>query len=115
IKERDRASGFLTPIIGFSGAKGLRLSGAYFQTLGRSADVTLRTDVYTGRGVGYGIDFRSRANSRSYFDFGFYAVKDRIFGPNAGPENPDQGGSTVFAEGVHYFSNGFTAAVDVRL
>ncbi len=115
IKQRDRASGFLTPTIGFSGNKGLRLSGAYFQTLGRSADVTLRTDIYTSRGLGYGLDFRSRANSRSYFNFGFYAVKDRIFGANASPEKPDEGGSTVYAEGVQYFSNGFTAAVDVRL
>lgn len=115
IKQRDRASGFLTPTIGFSGNKGLRLSGAYFQTLGRSADVTLRTDIYTSRGIGYGMDFRSRANSRSFFNFGFYAVKDRIFGSNASAERPDEGGSMVYAEGVHYFSNGFTAAADVRI
>ena len=30
-------------------------------------------------------------------------------------EHPDQGGSIIYAEGVHYFPNGFTAAVDVRL
>ncbi len=35
IKERDRSSGFLTPAFGYSAAKGLRLGGAYFQTLGR--------------------------------------------------------------------------------
>lgn len=115
IKERDRASGFLTPTIGYSRNKGLRLSGAYFQTLGRSADVTFRTDVYTSRGVGYGMDLRTRANSRSFFNFGFYAVKDRIFGPAESAERPDQGGSIVYAEGVHYFQNGFTAAADVRL
>ena len=115
IKERDRASGFLTPTIGYSGNKGVRLSGAYFLTLGRSADVTLRTDVYTSRGVGYGLDVRTRANSRSYLNFGFYAVKDRIFGESASEENPDQGGTILYAEGVHYFPNGFTAAVDVRL
>jgi LPS-assembly protein len=115
IKERDRASGFLTPTFGFSGNKGFRLSTAYFQTLGRSADVTIRGDIYTSRGVGYGLDFRTRANSRSYFDFGFYAVKDRIFGSKADADHPDQGGSIVYAQGVHYFSNGFTAAADVRL
>jgi LPS-assembly protein len=114
IKRRDRASGFLTPTFSFSGSKGLRLSGAYFQTLGKSADVTIRTDVYTSRGLGYGLDFRTRANSRSYFNFGFYAVKDRLFGSEASAENPDQGGSIVYAEGVHYFANGFTASADVR-
>lgn len=115
IEQRDRQSGFLTPTFGYSGEKGFRFSGAYFQTLGRSADVTIRGDVYTGRGIGYGLDFRTRANSRSFLNFGFYAVKDRIFGPSASAEHPDQGGSLVYADGVHYFQNGFSAAADVRL
>lgn len=115
IKKRDRQSGFLTPTFGFSQNKGFRFSGAYFQTLGRSADVTLRGDIYTGRGLGYGMDFRTRANSRSYLNFGFYAVKDRIFGAKESPATPDQGGSLIYAEGVHYFRNGFTAVADVRL
>ena len=115
IKKRDRASGFLTPTFGFSGNKGARLSTAYYQTLGRSADVTFRGDIYTGRGLGYGLDFRTRANSRSYFNFGFYAVKDRIFGASQDADHPDQGGSIVYADGVHYFPNGFTAVADVRL
>ncbi len=115
IEQRDRQSGFLTPTFGFSGNKGFRLSGAYFQTMGRSADVTIRGDLYTQRGIGYGLDFRTRANSRSFLNFGFYAVKDRIFGSSASPTTPDQGGSLIYAEGVQYFSNGFTAAADVRL
>jgi LPS-assembly protein len=115
IRREDRKSGFLTPTFGFSPNKGFRVSGAYFKTLGRSADVTIRGDLYSSRGIGYGLDFRSRANSRSYFNAGFYAVKDRIFGAKESPQTPDQGGSIVYAEGVHYFSNGFTAAADVRL
>ena len=115
IKERDRASGFLTPTFGFSGNKGFRLSTAYYQTLGRSADVTFRGDIYSARGLGYGLDFRTRSNSRSFFNFGFYAVKDRIFGHSADTLHPDQGGSTIYADGVQYFSNGFTAVADVRL
>ncbi|MBX7055707.1 MAG: LPS assembly protein LptD [Pyrinomonadaceae bacterium] len=115
IKERDRSSGFLTPSFSYSANKGFRISTAYYQTLGKSADAVIRGDVYTGRGVGYGLDVRTRANSRSYFDFGFYAVKDRIFGPKADAEHPDQGGSIVYAQGVHYFQNGFTASADVRL
>ena len=115
LKKEDRSSGFLTPTIGYSARKGLRLSGAYFKTLGRSADVTFRGDLYTSRGIGFGLDLRTRANSRSYFNFGFYAVQDRILGKKADAEHPDQGGSIVYADGVHYFSNGFTAAADVRL
>jgi LPS-assembly protein len=115
IKKEDRASGFLTPTVGYSGDKGARLSGAYFQTLGRSADVTFRGDLYTSRGIGLGLDLRTRANSRSYFNFGFYVVKDRILGQKADAEHPDQGGSIIYADGVQYFSNGFVAAADVRL
>ena len=115
IRDQDRSSGFLLPTIGYSARKGLRLSTAYYQTLGRSADATIRTDIYTSRGIGYGLDVRTRANSRSYFNFGFYAVKDRILGHGADANHPDQGGSIVYAEGVQYFPNGFTAAADVRL
>jgi LPS-assembly protein len=91
IKKRDRASGFLTPNFGFSANKGFRLTTAYYQTLGRSADVTIRGDLYASRGIGYGADVRTRANSRSYFNFGFYAVKDRIFGEKESAENPKPG------------------------
>ncbi len=96
IKQRDRASGFLTPTVGGSGAKGFRLSTAYYQTLGRSADFTLRSDVYTARGLGIGGDLRTRANSRSFFNAGFYTVKDRIFGPKADDTHPDQGDSSFY-------------------
>ncbi|HEY6659623.1 MAG TPA: putative LPS assembly protein LptD, partial [Pyrinomonadaceae bacterium] len=100
IKQRDRASGFLTPTFGGSGAKGMRLSTAYYQTLGRSADFTFRNDIYTQRGLGFGGDLRTRANSRSYLNVGFYTVKDRIFGPEADEAHPDQGGSSLYVEGV---------------
>ncbi len=115
IKPRDRASGFLTPTFGGSGQKGFRFSGGYYQTLGRSADITLRNDIYSSRGIGYGADLRTRANSRSFFNAGFYTVKDRIFGNKADADHPDQGGSSFYVEGVHYFPNGFIAAADVNL
>ena len=115
IKRRDRASGFLTPTFGGTGKKGFRLSNAYYQTLGRSADVTVRSDIYTARGIGFGADFRTRANSRSFFNTGFYLVKDRTLGHKADATHPDQGGSSFYVEGVHYFPNGFIAAADVNV
>ncbi len=115
IKKRDRASGFLTPTFSSSGSKGFRLSTAYYKTLGRSADVTLRGDLYASRGFGYGLDLRTRANSRSFLNAGFYVVQDRILGHKADADHPDQGGSLIYADGVHYFPNGFTAVANVRL
>jgi LPS-assembly protein len=115
IKKGDRASGFLTPTFSGSGNKGFRVSNAYYQTLGRSADVTVRNDIYTQRGMGLGMDVRTRANSRSFLNFGFYGVKDRIFGPHADADHPNQGGSSFYVDGVHYFPNGFIAAADVNI
>ena len=115
LERSDRKSGFLTPTIGGSGEKGVRLSNAYYLTLGRSADVTFRNDIYTKRGIGFGADLRTRANSRSFLNLGFYTVKDRILGPKADAAHPDQGGSSFYAEGVHYFPNGFLAAADVNV
>jgi LPS-assembly protein len=115
IKRRDRASGFLTPSFGGSGSKGFRISDAYYQTLGRSADVTLRGDAYFQRGIGIGADLRTRANSRSFLNAGFFYVKDRILGPHEDAAHPDQGGSSLYVTGVHYFPNGFTAAADVNV
>jgi len=115
IKPRDRASGFLTPTFSGSGKKGFRLTNGYYQTLGRSADVTFRNDIFTKRGLGFGADVRTRANSRSYLNFGFYAVKDRIFGQPETPDARDEGGSSFYVDGVHYFPNGFLAAADVNI
>jgi LPS-assembly protein len=115
LKHIDRASGFLTPTFSGSGEKGFRFSQAYYQTLGRSADFTLRADVFSKRGVGIGGDLRTRANSRSFFNMGFYAVKDRILGHKQDADHPDQGGSSFYIDAVHYFPNGFLAAADVNV
>ena len=115
LKHRDRSSGFLTPTFSQSDAKGFRISQAYYLTLGRSADFTLRGDIYSKRGFGIGGDLRTRANSRSFFNLGFFIVKDRVFGPKADAEHPDQGGSSFYIDAVHYFPNGFLAAADVNI
>src|SRR6202165_5871116 len=75
LKHDDRHSGFLTPTFSASGAKGFRISDAYYLTLGRSADFTLRGHLFSKRGIGIGGDLRTRANSRSFFNMGFYTVK----------------------------------------
>src|SRR6266852_3118703 len=115
LKHNDRQSGFLTPTFSASGEKGFRISEAYYMTLGRSADFTVRGDLFSQRGIGFGGDLRTRANSRSFFNMGFYAVKDRIFGPKADAQHPNQGGSSFYIDAVHYFPNGFLAAADVNI
>jgi LPS-assembly protein len=115
LKHDDRQSGFLTPTFSASGAKGFRISEAYYLTLGRSADFTIRGDLFSQRGIGIGGDLRTRANSRSFLNIGFYAVKDRMFGPKEDATHPNQGGSSFYIDAVHYFPNGFLAAADVNI
>jgi LPS-assembly protein len=111
INQRERQSGFLLPRFGNSNTKGFTFSQAYYQTLGRSADVLLRGDIFTARGVGFGMEFRARTDERSGIQLGTYIVKDRLFGD----PGPDQGGSAFFMQGVQYLPHGWLAVADVRV
>jgi LPS-assembly protein len=134
ISKKDRSSGFLLPTSGSSNIKGRTLHAAYYQTLGRSADILFRTDIYSKRGVGFGFDFRARPDEQSRLALGTFAVQDRVLGGKtapltdprcaglpADPQNPrvctlpDQGGTSFYADGVQYFKNGFVAVADVNI
>jgi LPS-assembly protein len=130
ISKQDRSSGFLLPTSGSSNIKGRTLHLAYYQTLGRSADILLRTDIYSQRGIGTGFDFRARPDEQSRIALGMFSVQDRILGPKrdsaclaslgrppVGDECklPDQGGSSFYADAVQYFKNGFVAVADVNI
>ncbi|MEP7272236.1 MAG: LPS assembly protein LptD [Acidobacteriota bacterium] len=118
ITKRDRASGFLLPSSGSSSIKGRTFHVGYFQTLGRSADILVRTDIYTKRGIGAGFDFRARTDENSRIAIGSFMVFDRLLGPKrdaAGNLLPDQGGSSFYADAVQYFKNGFVAVADVNI
>jgi LPS-assembly protein len=126
ISKKDRSSGFLTPSSGSSSIKGRTLHLAYFQTLGRSADLLVRTDVFSQRGLGLGFDFRAKPDEHSHISLGSFLVKDRLLGPKYIPncdratlgdqcKLPDQGGSSFYANAVQYFKNGFMAVADVNI
>ncbi len=134
ISKRERSSGFLLPTSGTSNIKGRTLHLGYYQELGRSADILLRTDIFTKRGLGFGMDFRARPDENSRIAFGTFIVKDRLFGGETAaitdqqcagqpplPSNPrlcrlpNQGGSSFYADAVQYFKNGFVAVADVNI
>lgn len=73
---RDRASGFLIPGIGYSSSRGGFLGLSYFQTLGRSADATVTTDIYTKKFFGLGTELRSRPSEGTTAIGSFYTVVD---------------------------------------
>ncbi|MBL8149859.1 MAG: LPS-assembly protein LptD, partial [Blastocatellia bacterium] len=112
IGRRERKSGFLIPTTANSIQRGRSFQTSYYQTLGRSADVLLRGDLYTKRGIGIGTNFRVRSDEFSFLRFGNFTVFDRILGEN-NPDLPDEGGTLLFAKGVQQLPNNFIAAIDV--
>lgn len=108
---RERKSGFLLPSTGNSNAKGRTLKLAYYQTLGQSADITFRGDIYTQRGLGMGAEFRAQTDEDSYLRLGVFTVKDRLFGP----PGEKQGGTAFIGEGVQHLGHGWLAVGNVSL
>jgi lipopolysaccharide assembly outer membrane protein LptD (OstA) len=107
----ERKSGFLLPQTGSSNQKGREFKFAYYQTLGQSADITFRNDIYTARGLGFGAQFRAQTDEKSFMNLGFFSVKDRLFGP----EGEDQGGTAFVADAVQYLPHGWLAVGNVSL
>jgi len=56
--DKERATGFLMPQIGYSGVKGLIYSQGFYLALKRNMDATLSFDYYSARGFGGGLDYR---------------------------------------------------------
>jgi len=111
ISPRMRKSGFLVPGFSNSNVKGISLTIPYYQTLGRSADITPRFHLFSARGVGYGADLRWRTREDSSVETGFFLVQDRLFGP----PGPNQGGSAYYLRAIQYFPMGFVGTADVSL
>ncbi|HMZ79714.1 MAG TPA: putative LPS assembly protein LptD [Acidobacteriota bacterium] len=114
INRRQRQSGFLIPSTGSATNTGRFFRNTYYQTLGESADVLLRGDVYTQRGFGVGATFRARTSDDSYIKAGSYTVFDRVLGEKESESTPDQGGTLFFAQGVQHFPHGFLGVVDIN-
>jgi LPS-assembly protein len=111
VTRSERKSGFLLPTTGSSNQKGRTLKLAYYQTLGKSADVTFHQDIYSQRGLGMGTEFRARTDEESFIRLGVFTVKDRLFGP----PGEDQGGTAFFGEGVQYLPHGWLAVGNISV
>jgi LPS-assembly protein len=102
--KRERSSGLLLPTTGNSSNKGRRITQSFYLTLGESADLTVREDYFTLRGLAHGIAFRARPNARSVLDLNSYMIRDRR----------GQGGASFNGIGETHFG-GFRAVADFNL
>ena len=55
---KDRASGFLMPVVGLSGPKGVLYSQSYYWAMARNMDATVGFDAYPKQGLGAGLEYR---------------------------------------------------------
>jgi LPS-assembly protein len=111
VTKTERQSGFLIPTTGSSNQKGRTIKTAYYQTLGQSADITFRNDVYTARGLGFGGEFRAQTDEKSFMRLGVFTVKDRLFGE----PGENQGGTAFIGEAVQHLPRGWLAVGNVSL
>lgn len=56
--EKDRATGFLMPRLGFSGPKGFVLAQGFYWAVAPNMDATLNLELYSARGLGVGLEYR---------------------------------------------------------
>ena len=56
--DRERATGFLMPQLGYSHIKGLFFSQSFYLALKRNMDATFNVDYYSARGTGGGVEYR---------------------------------------------------------
>lgn len=103
--KKDRSSGFMMPSIGNSSNKGRRITQQVYFTLGRSADLMVRGDYYSKRGIGSGFTLRTRPNDRTVFDVEGELVDDRL----------GSGGGSLIGLGHTRFGNGFRLVADFNL
>ena len=103
--KRERSSGFIPFNTGTSTTKGRMFSQGYYQTLGRSADILVRGDYFTLRGIALSGDFRARPNADSRLDLHLYGIKDKL----------DQGGFHIAAEGETLLNDDWRAVIHANI
>ena len=55
---RERATGFLMPQVGYSGVKGIFFGEAFYWAIARNMDATFEADYYSNKGMGGGLEYR---------------------------------------------------------
>jgi LPS-assembly protein len=56
--DRERATGFLMPKLGYNGTKGFNYSQTFYWAIRRNMDSTFNLDYYSARGLGGGLEYR---------------------------------------------------------
>jgi LPS-assembly protein len=105
MEKKERSSGLLPFHTGQSTSKGRVFSEGYYQTLGKSADVTIYGDYFSLRGLAVGGIFRARPSQDTRFSLETYGINDR----------QDQGGVQLNVKGESLLKHNWRAVARVNV
>ena len=109
----QRQSGILLPYFGENTTKGFVIGEGYYQTLGRSADLTMASQYWSKRGWAPNGLFRYRGMGEDFATVHFHSLLDRGY-PEPDGTKVNQGGVDIAADGRHDFSPQTTGVIDAE-
>lgn len=109
----QRNSGILLPYFGNNTTKGFVVGEGYYQTLGRSADLTMATQFWSKRGWAPNGIFRYRGPGLDFGNVHFHSLLDRGY-PLANGTKINQGGVDLAADGRYDFTPKTTGVIDAE-
>ncbi len=77
---KERKTGFLSPMVGYTASKGVHLEQPFFWAISDNRDLTLVLDEYTARGLGEGMEYRFLEPDGSKGILWAYHLKDDKLG-----------------------------------
>ncbi len=105
MEKKQRSSGFLPFHFGTSTSKGRVFGEGYFQTLGKSADMTLYGEYFSLRGLAWGGIFRARPNADTRLYVQAYGIHDKL----------GQSGAQLVVDGESLLKNDWRAVARVNI
>jgi LPS-assembly protein len=110
----QRNSGVMLPYFGNNTTKGFVFGEGWYQTLGRSADLTMATQWWSKRGWAPNGLFRYRGLGQDFAKVQFHSLLDEGVPEPDGTRGANQGGVDITALGRHDFDSDTTGVIDAE-
>jgi LPS-assembly protein len=110
----QRSSGVMLPYFGNNTTKGFVVGEGWYQTLGRSADLTMATQWWSKRGWAPNGMFRYRGLGEDFAKVQFHSLLDEGVELPNGARGANQGGVDITAEGRHDFDANTSGVIDAE-
>lgn len=104
--KQKRETGLLFPTFGFTSDEGMRFQQPFFWAIDDYKDMTLIPSTFGDRGLGGELQYRQNIKEKTWFEFNFLGINDRIYAPGKFDKIPTGGREfRYFGEFEHHFSH----------